>query len=340
MSEVAGLSGRLWPLHLKPYRDELLSSWLVRISRAYGVTANRFCTSIWGTSKFWSRDIDQGTVREILPVLAAKTATPPDRVLATTLKGYPGFLPNELVGPGRLPWWLASRVHSRPRLSPWLQYCPHCLQQDTDPYFRRAWRLAFVSICTQHGRRLLDRCPACGKPLNFHRLDAGAEAITLCYYCRFDLRRAQAPDLNSGMACEGLIRFQTLWVDGMEQGRCALPGPHPVNAKDYFLVLRHLSQLVTGKSRAQQSRQVFCQYLRHPYFEPHFPGPKRRAIEVLSVVDRFPVMRLLAGWLDQWPERFVMMCEQAELRSTELVRGLPIRPEWYVQAVRQVCVKP
>src|SRR5919108_4163031 len=81
----SGLSGRLWPIHLKPYDDELLSSWLVRLSRAYGVDPKRFCASGWCQPAFWNRDIDKGIYDDVLQVLADKTATPPVRVLDTTL---------------------------------------------------------------------------------------------------------------------------------------------------------------------------------------------------------------------------------------------------------------
>ena len=38
----AGLSRRFWPLRLKPYTEELLASWVVRLSRMYGMDASRF----------------------------------------------------------------------------------------------------------------------------------------------------------------------------------------------------------------------------------------------------------------------------------------------------------
>jgi TniQ len=80
-----GLSGRLWPIHGKPYNDEVLSSWLVRLSRAYGAEPTRFCAQVWPHRALWSQDIAQGTDHELLRVLAAKTATPRTRVLATTV---------------------------------------------------------------------------------------------------------------------------------------------------------------------------------------------------------------------------------------------------------------
>jgi hypothetical protein len=83
-----GLSGRLWPIHVKPYEDELWSSWVARLSRAYGRDPQRFCTRVWGHTAFWSRDIDKGLYADVLEVLSAKTATPWTRVFETTLAGY------------------------------------------------------------------------------------------------------------------------------------------------------------------------------------------------------------------------------------------------------------
>jgi hypothetical protein len=33
------LTGKVWPVHLKPQEDELLSSWLTRLALAHGQTA-------------------------------------------------------------------------------------------------------------------------------------------------------------------------------------------------------------------------------------------------------------------------------------------------------------
>jgi hypothetical protein len=45
-----------------------------------------------------------------------------------------------------------------------------------------------------------------------------------------------------------------------------------------------------------------------------------RAIEVLSVADRFALMLLLGWWLDDWPDQFVAMCAMAKLTRTDLNR--------------------
>jgi len=51
------------------------------------------------------------------------------------------------------------------RQAVWLRFCPQCLAEDGQPYFRREWRLATTIACARHGIRLLDRCPDCGQGL-------------------------------------------------------------------------------------------------------------------------------------------------------------------------------
>ena len=78
------------------------------------------------------------------------------------------------------------------RQSAWLQFCPQCLAEDEQPYFRRQWRLATTIVCARHGSRLLDRCPACGQglaPFN----QASLRPQNDCAACGFDLASAKAP---------------------------------------------------------------------------------------------------------------------------------------------------
>ena len=83
------------------------------------------------------------------------------------------------------------------RQAAWLQFCPQCLAEDEQPYFRRQWRLATTIACARHGSRLLDRCPACGQALApFNQ--ASLRAQNDCAACGFDLASAKAPRLGAG----------------------------------------------------------------------------------------------------------------------------------------------
>ena len=331
-----GLSGRFWPLHGKPYAEELLSSWLVRLSRAYGMEASRFGASIGRSSAFWHRDVDKGLDDHLLQSLIERTATSPARVLETTLAGYRGFPIQELYGNGLSAWLLSIGLRGGRRHRAWLQYCPYCLQDDADPYFRRAWRLVFVTVCPQHQCRLLDRCVACAAPCHIHQVPSDADAITRCYRCQFDACWAWGPALDHTAGRHRVMRFQTSLVEALHRGWYPLSRAASVATEEYLCVLQQLGRLLVTRHRAQELRRGFCGHLGEPYFEPSFPSSRGRALEVLSVADRFTLMLLLGWWLDDWPDQFVAMCAMAKLTRTELSRDFPLQPDWYEEAVAQV----
>ena len=295
----------------------------------------RFCGSVWRHPTFWNRDIDKGIYVDVLEVLIDKTATPLARVHNTTFWGYRGFPAWELYGNGLSPWVLSIGLRNGRRHRPWLQYCPYCLQEDDDPYFRRHWRLTFVTVCPQHHCRLLDRCVACTAPCNIYQVSSEADALTRCYSCQFDAPRARAPRLDNTAGRHRLVQFQTLLVDALHQGQFGLSRSDSVSTEEFLTVLRHLGRLLITRKRAQELRRGFCGNMGEPYFEPFFPSSQGRAIEVLSVADRFPLMLLLGWWLDDWPDQFIAMGAMAKLTVTDLRGGFPHPPDWYEAAVEQ-----
>jgi hypothetical protein len=103
--------------------------------------------------------------------MSCRTGVPNNVTLGTTLRSYEGVLFKTMRWSGSQQWILALQMHHRKRIGFGLQFCPACLAEDVIPYFRKQWRVAFVTICVRHGIMLLDRCPKCKSPLAFHRLD-------------------------------------------------------------------------------------------------------------------------------------------------------------------------
>ncbi len=46
-TEETSFTRTLWPVHLKPQEDELLSSWLARLALAHGQTVATFTSQVW-----------------------------------------------------------------------------------------------------------------------------------------------------------------------------------------------------------------------------------------------------------------------------------------------------
>lgn len=298
--------------------------------------ASRFGASIWRHSAFWNRDIDKGIYPDVLEVLIDQTATPLARAFDTTFWDYRGFPAWQLYGNGVSPWLLSIGLRGGRRHRPWLPYRPYCLHDDHDPYFRRKWRLTFVTVCPPHRCRLLDRCVACGAPCNIYHVSSDADAITHCYRCQFDARRTQAPTLENTAGRHRLMQFQTLLIEGLHREQYPLSRTVSVSTEEFLLVLRQLGRLLSTRKRSGELRAGLCGEMGDPYFEPSFSSSRGRAIEVLSVRDRFRLMLLLAWWLGDWPDQFVAICAMAKLTVTDLRSNLSNPPDWYEEAVDQV----
>ena len=214
--------------------------------------------------------------------------------------------------------------------------CPWCLQGDAEPYFRRQWRLTFVTLCPQHRCQLLDRCAACAAPCHLHHVPRDAAAITCCYRCQFDARRAGAPRVVRPADHHRLIQFQTSLVAALHRGWYPLAPTASVPTEESLAVLKHLGRLLITRHRAHALRRERRSPLETLAWEPSWLSSPERTIEVLPVTDRGALMRLLAWWLDQWPEQFVAMCAMAQLTRTDLRSGFLAEPDWYAVAVAQV----
>lgn len=120
--EQQGQAGHLWPIHPKPLDDELLSSWMVRIARAYRISPASFWKREVGRIHF--RKADLTAEDRLLLLMSARTGTPLERVRATTLLGLRGCGLD----------WRGGHEDA-------IRFCPACLEER--PYFRRRWRLEF-----------------------------------------------------------------------------------------------------------------------------------------------------------------------------------------------------
>lgn len=201
---IAGLFNGLWPIHLKPLPDELLSSWLIRLAHAHGYKVETLCRLLLGQgAAMWNRDIDRVSQLELLQAVMTATATSELQFKQTTLLAYDGVLSeqSQTVGTGR--WLVSLFIFHRTRRKPGLMYCRLCLASDVDPYFRKKWRLACVTVCSLHKVDLEDTCPVCRSMLMPHRVDVGFQSymptdklLIRCHKCGHDLRKGPARSSN------------------------------------------------------------------------------------------------------------------------------------------------
>ena len=196
------LSGH-WPVVAGPRtRRTALELGLHRLAFGDGLPPKAFGPALDLGSGAWSGRLDLALPASVRDRLVRCTGLTPGTVCGMTLAGAGA---RALLSPLRAdlsPGW------RRRRQAAWLQFCPQCLAEDEQPYFRREWRLATTIACSRHGSRLLDRCPACGQglaPFN----QASLRPQNDCAACGFDLTSAKVPRLGTGARCAAANFWRT-----------------------------------------------------------------------------------------------------------------------------------
>nr|WP_282449598.1 TniQ family protein [Roseibium sp. CAU 1639] len=171
-----------WPVIVAPQSEELLSSWLHRLAIANGVAPRDFARVLGPASGpgsgLWSASLDLRLPTPVAACLLTHTGVSRQKLVAMSL-----------TRSAWRPLLLPLRSRGRRGRSTWLQYCPCCLAEDAQPYFRRRWRLSTGISCPDHGCGLRDRCRSCGSGI----AASGQPDLVpqhLCVRCGADLRRA------------------------------------------------------------------------------------------------------------------------------------------------------
>ena len=165
MTRPPFLSGSIWPIHPCPLPDELLSSWMVRIARAYGVPPQSFWHQLASISQF--RALDGQVSPRVLEALHRGTRIKPSQIRAMTLASFTE--------------WGLLRIGNHPVIA----FCPKCLGAPI-PFYRRTWCLEFVTICTIHYVELQNDCPACGALIRLEHVRVN-QSLAACHNCGCDL---------------------------------------------------------------------------------------------------------------------------------------------------------
>ncbi|MGH8075713.1 MAG: TniQ family protein [Lysobacter sp.] len=318
------LSGELWPAHPKPLPDELLSSWIVRIAHANGLKLQTFCDQVFGKERqLWNRDIDRSSPAWLLTSLARHTGTPIDAVRRTTLDVYRGRLYRRRHSAGQLRWILLVGVYHRTRRRFGVQFCPQCLADDGEPYFRTQWRVAVLTFCPLHQLCLHDRCPACAAPVAYHRRELGRPNVTdpgplcLCHACGFDLRSAERTAFSPyDDAIGSQLGRIALHVAGQQSGLVA----------GHLDVLHQLCKVMVSLRKSANLATYAAQAIAAPM--SHVPRG-RQAFELRPCDERRHIIQLAAWVLAKAPARIAAAWQAKAVRYSDLTRDFPEAPSWY-----------
>lgn len=330
---IAGLSGNLLPVHLKPLPDELLSSWLVRLAHGHGLKLQTFSSMVFGSDKsIWNRDIDKLAPDWLIDRLFECIGASMETILNTTLKSYEGILYEHHQPNGNTKWILPLGVYHRIRRGHGLQFCPCCLEEDAAPYFRKHWRLAFSTICTKHNCYLLDACPKCESPIAPHRADMQgrqyfphADLHAHCWKCGFDLRSAQGTEVKDSAS----VRLQLQLEFALEHGYADWAGNPTMHSIVFFEGVRELIAGITSKQTRERLRESL---LLNGHVLSDWPHMQ---FEMNSQSHRRDLFQALAMALEHWPANFIGLIQECHLRYADLKGDSEQRMYWYEEVIRR-----
>ena len=150
-------SHRLWPVSLRPHRDEILYSWIARIAALYGVSVEELLPEkrplIAVTALV--QEADPCTLASLAACTGLSVKAMAKRTLAGASRAW------------RTDWWIGhfgSDLSPTMSPTPRLQLCPRCLIGDghpQTPFLKLRWQCAAVTICQEHSIPLQEDCMSC-----------------------------------------------------------------------------------------------------------------------------------------------------------------------------------
>jgi TniQ len=285
-------------------------------------------------------------------VLSIRTGTPIDRVHATTLADYESILYEKYNTLGPTSWIMPVGVYHRTRNQFGLQFCPLCLEEDKEPYFRRRWRLAFIVSCERHHTLLHDRCPRCGAAVNFHRSEMGdhrkrfPDSLTLCHFCRFELRIVNSRLITHVERTEST--FAAMMLQAMDLGYYQLSESLTTHSLLFFAGLRQLMKIIAMQDhRVDNLRRAISEEFCVEIYSPP-ASDTRRDVQEMSVVARRQLLGIARCLLEEWPNRFIKFSNEYRIWSAHWLRHVdpPARantlpaPFWFWSVIHDHLYRP
>ncbi len=178
------------PLSPKPYADELLSSYLSRLSLAHFVDLSRLMSKHFSHKGFYGVDIDiYRYPKEFWQVLSKMSGVKQKQLKSMQLLNYAGYIQEDVKRAGKQLWIAPLGNSNENGKFHYVRYCSECLKEA--PYFKKEWRLMFINACSIHECALRNVCPNCKESILISRVNE-LHPLTECGNCRFDLRESKS----------------------------------------------------------------------------------------------------------------------------------------------------
>lgn len=239
ITRYTDLSSKRFLLHPHPQKNELLSSWLVRVALAHQTMPWSFMNMHFPEYKniVFSRDVDIWAPDEFIEKLAWKSGLQASDILNLTLRSYEGYL-LEWVRSNGQNFFIAPIISRKRRNIGYGQkYCPICLKEHL-VYFKKEWRLTFYTVCLEHKVYMLNRCPNCESSVTLYKFKHD-KGFVQCYGCGWHLSQVGSLMTASDEDIARVSRLMKILDDGY-----VLIGGKPVYSVAFFQVLHQIVKIV------------------------------------------------------------------------------------------------
>ncbi|MRT30438.1 TniQ family protein [Herbaspirillum sp. CAH-3] len=198
--------------------------------------------------------------------------------------------------------------------------CPLCLAEDATPYFRLAWRFAFMTHCPRHGCVLTEACSTCGEPMwpasQRILLSRPPTELSRCQSC------GEILGGNDGIDKEMQDIAHALWLC-VTSGTVPSSMPQVASAQELFDALWTMAQLLI-RSGAQRIWKFLpdCVAVSAPTVTgAHY-------VELLPVKQRAQIIRGAYWLLASWPNNFYEAARAAQISRLHFSSNWAIQPTW------------
>lgn len=312
----------IWPGYIPPEKDEIFSSWFVRLCSEHKIKSHSFSKYYFNNTPIWNRDIDLYCPPLIIKKIKAFTFLSDPQIRNLFLSSYHGLLFNE--NKDRLLTINPLGIIHRKRKLNGLRYCPGCVD-DEKVFFRKSWRLSTSLICTNCNLMLLDSCPTCKSPICFYRLETGYKNSLLefplnkCWNCKNNLHinHSKIP------ADDSFSQYQRYIDDTINNGY----NDKTQYSFQYFYMLISLQKKIITKSTGwSRIKNAAITEFESIFYNVDFDDKNLCLLR----------NSLLASYLilQKSPTTFKTFCTDYNLRLSDFTKDLDSVPFWFIKTFR------
>lgn len=318
----------IWPGYIPPQKDELLSSWLFRVSIEHQIKPHSFTLFYFKDPNIWNRDIDKYISPKITNLIQEYTPLNIHQIKDLQLGSYENTLFEGSLNPAYTEGLTNLGIYHRKRKQNGLLLCPSCISK-APYYYRKDWRLLSTIICTDCNSYLLDHCPECASPIAFQRLDIGDKSnhkeypIYLCWNCHYDFRKAYKSVLGNNLALE----YQLFINETIRTGFNELSPYSFLYFKVLFLFLKRIK---TNSKLWTRIRNAFISE-----FNLNMPEIYQRT-QYTTLQYRTIMLPLIYSLLKNRPVNFVHFCKTYKIRYSDFSKDIGNKvPFWFYRIFKE-----